>query len=120
MATINVEREGANELPGEGAAATFTWEDLSEADVAEAVTFEDFADRSAQVSGLAGGNAVSIQGSNDGDTWYELSDPQGNGLLFLADGLKQIVEMTKFIRPEVLAGAGVLAKVVIFARRGRV
>jgi hypothetical protein len=56
-------------------------------------------DRSVQVSGTFGGGTVLIEGSNDGSNWFTLTDPTGAALSFAAAGLKQILELTRYIRP---------------------
>jgi hypothetical protein len=66
-------------------------------------------DRSIQVSG-----AVTIEGSNDGTTFFTLNDVSGTPLVFVAAGLKQILEITRWIRPGVSAGANV---VTLLAKR---
>lgn len=65
-------------------------------------------DRSVQVnSGSWGGTTIVFEGSNDGVTYETLRDPQGNVLAFTANGLKQVLETTRFVRPRAsVAGTG--------------
>lgn len=64
-------------------------------------------DRSVQVTGTFGsGGTVVIEGSNDGTNYQTLTDPQGNALSVTAARLKQISELTRFIRPRVTGGDG--------------
>lgn len=56
-------------------------------------------DRSVQVTGTFGGGTVLIEGSNDGVTWFTLNDLSAAALSFTANGLKQILELTRYIRP---------------------
>ncbi len=64
------------------------------------------ADRSVQVSGTFNGATCSIVGSNDGTTYFNLTDPQGNAITFTsADRMEQIMEVCLYIKP-LLTGAG--------------
>lgn len=69
------------------------------------------ADRSVQLLGTFGGSTVVVEGSNvdqpvttTASDWTTLSDPQGNALSFTAAGIKQVLEVTKWIRVRVSAG----------------
>jgi hypothetical protein len=65
------------------------------------------ADRSIQFGGTfgAGGNVV-LEGSNDGASWFTLTDPQGNALSASAAVLEAVSEVTIYVRPRVSAGDG--------------
>lgn len=68
-----------------------------------------YADRSVQVFGAVGaagfnGATITMQGSNDGTNWFTLTDPLGNDVAFTASGGKQIMEVTRHIRP-IISGA---------------
>ena len=78
-----------------------------------------FSDRSIQVLGTFGTTpALTLQGSNkpippnqvvvepDASEWFTLTDPQGNSLIFNAAGGKQVLENTRFVRPNVVSGDG--------------
>jgi uncharacterized membrane protein len=104
-------------VQGAQSVATVTW-NLGGADTGIEVALTDFSDRSIQVSGNMGGATVTIQGSNDGVNWETLRDPLGNGLGFTASGLKQVLEMTMFIRPQSAGGAGSAINVVMACRAG--
>lgn len=56
-------------------------------------------DRSVQVTGTFGGGTVLIEGSNDGVNWVTLNDLSVSALSFTVAGLKQILELTRYIRP---------------------
>jgi hypothetical protein len=63
------------------------------------------ADRSVQVDGNFAGSAVlRIEGSNDGVSYYALTDPQGNALDFTAAKIEEIVEIVRYIRPRISSG----------------
>lgn len=77
----------------------------------DAVEAMSYADRSIQVSGSGfGGSTLTVEGSNnstngvDGD-WVTLTDPAGAALTFTAVGLKQILQVTRYIRTKVTGGA---------------
>ena len=57
------------------------------------------ADRSVQIDGTFDGASVSLQGSNDGSTWFILTDPQGNAITKTSAGLEQVEELTLYVRP---------------------
>lgn len=117
MATVKptIQRVGDN-------AARITWV-LTNADSDGAPvgnSFNDFFDRSVQVSGAFGGAAVAIQGSNDGgSTWFAIDDPQGGDLAFWAAGGKAISEVPLLMRPLLTGGASSAVTVSLFARRAR-
>jgi hypothetical protein len=79
----------------------------------------DYFDRSVQVVGSFGGATVVIQGSNNGNDWYALDDPQGGDLSFAAPGGKAITEVPQFTRPLLVGGAASSVTVSVFARRAR-
>lgn len=69
------------------------------------------ADRSIQIVGAAGAGGfnsctVQIHGSNDGTNFVVLTDGLGNNLSFTAAGIKQIYEMTRYIKAVVSSGTG--------------
>lgn len=76
-------------------------------------------DKSVQVSGTFGvGGSVSIKGSNDNATWFTLTDPQGNALVFTAAGMEQISENPQHMMPEVTAGDGSTSLTVTIVSEG--
>lgn len=75
-------------------------------------------DRSVQMVGTWNSATVSLQGSNDGTNWASLTDPLGNALALTADGLKQVSEITRYIRAKVTSGSVTSVTVTVFARRG--
>jgi hypothetical protein len=98
--------------------AVTTWAGLLAGDDGEPVRLAVYSDRSIQVSGTFGGASVTIGGSNDGETYHALNDPQGTALTLTAGALKQIVELPIFIKPRVFGGDGTTnLKVVLSGRR---
>ncbi len=70
----------------------------------------------AQVTGTIGaGFSLTIQGSNDGVTWYPLNDQANAAVTFTALGLKTVRDQPLFIRPFVSAGDGTTNVTVIMA-----
>lgn len=75
-----------------------------------------YADKSVQIVGTLGTATFSIQGSNDGTNFSNLSDPQGNALTGLGLVLEQILENTAHLRPLRAGGSGTDVSVIIVAR----
>ncbi len=76
-----------------------------------------FTDRSVQVSGTFGGTTVTIEGSNNGTTWVTLTDTAGTALTFTSAGLRQILQVTRYIRAKTTSGTGVSVKAALVALR---
>lgn len=108
------------------------WAELTNdtpADVGSRVDLPGWADRSVQLTGTLGtGGEVTIQGSNvaepgdatDSDDWGVLHDLDGNELTLDTIGqIKQVREITRWMRPAVTAGDGDTSLgVALIARRG--
>lgn len=98
----------ATENPGPlGPVQTNVWAPLVQGDTALPVTGAERPNRSVQASGTWNGATLTLQGSNDGTTYFVLTDTAGTpgNLSFTADGLKQVRENTAFTKP-VLSGGG--------------
>lgn len=90
------------------------------ADVGIAFEGADFADRTVQFDGDFDSATVVLQGSNDGVTWFSLTDPQGNAISATSDKLEVIAEGPRFIRPSSSGGGGsTVVNVRVWARRNR-
>lgn len=76
------------------------WQLLAGGDVGKEIMLAMSGDRSVQVSA-----ACTIEGSNDGTNFFTLNDVTGAPLVFAGAGIKQILEITKWIRPTGVAGA---------------
>lgn len=73
-----------------------------------------YVDKSAHVVGVLDGATVSIEGSHDGVNWAPLTDVLGNTLSFTTSNrIKQIAEITQFVRP-VVTGGGASADVTVY------
>ena len=88
-----------------GANALFTWASLGAGDQGEPVEFSEFADRSVQFSGVFGGGAASLEGSNDGENWHVLTDTAGAPITKTSGAISAVTEMTRFVRPVVAGGS---------------
>lgn len=84
-----------------------SWETLTAANnVGQAVEMPGSSDRCVQFSGVWNAATAVLQGSNDGVTWFTLTDPQGNAISKTSDALEQIMELTRYIRPSTSGGGG--------------
>lgn len=115
MATIafNINRTATNL-----AVSSVSWTPLAAGDDGAPVEMPDKSDRSIHVRGTFGGTTVTIQGSNEATptSWQTLTSPNGVALTFTADGLRQITEITRWIRPVSSGGAGVAVTVEMIAQ----
>lgn len=86
------------------------WTAIPNGNTGAPILMSTFSDRSVQVSGTFGaGGTVLLEGSNDGTTYATLTDPAGAAISFTAAGLKQVLHITKYMRPRVSAGDGTTA-----------
>lgn len=87
------------------------WANLAQGDDGEPVSFSQYADKTAQVSGVFGLNGVlRIEGTNDGGQhWDVLTDPQGNPLDFASQKIKLVSEAPAMVRPRIVGGDGTTA-----------
>lgn len=100
------------------AAITITWDMALAATTTAATSIGSIGkpDRSVQLVGTFNSSTVVIEGSNDGVNYVTLSDTSGGALSFTSAGLKQIEQITAFIRPRVSVGSTTSVKVIIVAR----
>ncbi len=104
-----------------GSAKVISWVGLANGQSGDSVEDSLWADRSVQVVGTFGtGGSVTIEGSNDGTNWSALTDPQGNNLTFVTSKIETVIEIVRFIRPNVTAGDGTTAITVLLFQRGNV
>ncbi len=119
MATVSFARDSST-----GAGVGIQWTPLTTTNT-DGLPFDtlDFADISVQVLGTFGaGGTVAIEGCNQATpaTWATLNDPQGNALTVTGAKIEQILEMPRWIRPNVTGGDGTTSlTVVVWARRSR-
>lgn len=99
-------------------AHVITWASMASGDTGQPLEMPGSADRSVQVTGNFGtsGN-LRIEGSNDGSNWNTLTDPQGNDINITASKIEQVMEVVRYMRPNVTTGTGVSLTVSILVRR---
>lgn len=106
----------------------FQWTGILNGDDGQPIPpeFGDYCDRNIQISGTAGaGLAIACEGTDEygtavvpvGTNYNTLHDPSGNSLSFTATGLKQILEVTLFTRPNCTAGDGTTSLTVTITCR---
>lgn len=96
------------QLTGIGTGSLVSWTPVATGDTGAPAENYSFSDRSVQVTGTFGGATCTIEGSNDGVNYSALTDTAGVALTFAAAGIKQVLQVTRYIRPSVAAGAGSL------------
>lgn len=98
----------------------FVWSAIPNGDVGQAIEVVDFSDLTVTISGTFGvGGSVTLKGSNDGTSYFALTDPQGNAITKTAGAIESVTETPRYIRPEVTAGDGTTAlDVRLLIRRG--
>lgn len=98
----------AKSVDGNNRATVITWTALTEADTGAAVAVAHLQNKSVQMTGtFAGGMTVIMEGSNDGVTYFPVTDlaSVSTAISFAAAGVKSIRENMLFIRPRATAGA---------------
>lgn len=93
------------------------WTGLLSGDVGDPYELPGWSDRSAQIEATFGDGTITMQGSNDGVTYYPLTDPQGNAIAKTANALEQISEITRYVRPQFSGTTGTAGVVTLCARR---
>jgi hypothetical protein len=93
------------------------WSGLLSTDVGDAFELPAWSDRSVQIEATFGDGTLTLQGSNDGVTFYPLTDPQGNAIAKTANALEQIEEITRYVRPSFSGTTGTAGVVTLLARR---
>lgn len=102
---------------GDGSLELVSWV-LNNTDDGAPVQQAQWADRSVQVGTLGDDFSVGtvvIEGSNDGITWTTLRGPDSLALSFTTAGLKEVLEITAYLRPR--ATVAVTNVTVIMAMR---
>lgn len=102
--------------------AMWTWPTCANGDTGAPALVGDYADLCAQFDGTFGaGGTVVLQGSNDGASWFTLTDVQQAAISKTAAALEQVAECPLYIRPAVTAGDGTTSiNVRLIGRRGRI
>jgi hypothetical protein len=94
-----------------------SWLNLAKGDTGQPYSMPGWQDRSIQIEGAFDSANATFKGSNDGTTYYVLTDPQGNAISKTAAALEEITEMTRYVRPEVDGSGGSAAVDFILAVR---
>lgn len=108
-----------NNPPGDGSVITYSWTLVTSGDTGAPIPFAQWADRSVQMSGTwgAGGGTITWEGSNDGITYFALTDPQTVAIAKTADALEQVIEATLWARPRVSVANVTSVVVTLLARK---
>lgn len=70
----------------------------------------------AQISGTLGGATVALEISNDGTTWFELSDTLGNGISTATAAIYEISTAAAYVRPTLTGGSGNAVDIILVLR----
>jgi hypothetical protein len=97
------------------------WTGLLNGDDGEKLQPFDYSDCTIQFDGTFGaGGTIVWQGSNDGTTWFTLTDAQTTAISKTAAAIEQVAEVSLYVRPLVTAGDGTTnLNARFYARRGR-
>ena len=108
-----------NHPPGDGSVITYSWTMVTNLDTGAPIPFAQWADRSVQMSGTwgAGGGTITWEGSNDGTTYFALSDPRADAIAKTADALEQVVGAALWARPRVSVASVTSVVVTLLARK---
>lgn len=79
--------------------------------------YADHSERVVQVTGTWGGTTVTVEGSNDGSTWFTLNDAQGSAISKTVDFIEQVTECPLYMRIKSTGGAGATLVPVVLCRR---
>lgn len=118
MATI---KAALQPVSGAVSGKAFLWEGLSAANAdGNWIECWDHPEKTVQIVGTFDSGTLTMQGSNDGVTAFNLTDPQGNSIAKSAAAGEIVTENPRYIRP-VLSGAGTddVDVYVMAVRQGR-
>lgn len=90
---------------GDDSVMKVTWT-MTAGDTAQPLAYAQWSDRSLQAEGTFAGATVTLQGSNSGNGYVALSDPLGNTLSMTSAGMKQVMEVTGYVKPVLTGGDG--------------
>ena len=92
---------------GPGTVKLWTWAHLvTGTPDGSPMQWAEFADRSVFISGTFGTGTCKIEGSNDGVTWQTIHDTSNTAISTTANTIRQALEVTKFVRPNVTGADG--------------
>ena len=75
------------------------WHSIKPGNVGKELAILFAADITIQVTGTFDGASLSIEGSNDGENWFQLHTYPEKPAFFISAGLRKIVESPVYIRP---------------------
>lgn len=94
------------------------WNDIVTGDTIEpyGITAQAGVAGAVQIGGTFGGATVTLQGSNDGDTYFTLRDLIGNTISATAAGMFEFTTAVLYLRPAVTGGSGNAVDVTVMLR----
>lgn len=101
---------------GNNAGVSITWSGLLQGDNGDLADYSSFINKTFHAFGNFGGSAatVTIQGSNDGVNWAQLSDVVGNALsLTTSKPIRRTDDIPRYVRPLISGGDGTTNLTVI-------
>lgn len=97
---------------------SLTWAALGQGDDGSPADYENYADRTVQITGAFGGATVQLVGSLDGVNYAPLTDQRGDEINVSGADLKLVAEATPWVKPVVSGGgAGTNITVSMYLRR---
>lgn len=96
----------ATPIDTDGSAVNVSWGPMAAGDTAQPLKYQQWVDRSLQVEGTFGGATVTLGGSNSGNAYPSLTDSLGNTISMTVAGIKQVNEVTAYIKPVIAGGDG--------------
>src|SRR4051794_33408164 len=91
-------------LPSDRKVSVWTWGPMANGDTGDPLEVPEAADRSVQFGGTFDTSVVVLEGSNDGVTYFTLTDPQGNNISKNGASLEQVEEVCRYARPRCVSG----------------
>lgn len=116
---MTIQAAVTNVSKGDGSVKQILWSDLVSGNAdGSKFAFVEWAERTIQVSGIWANATCTIQGSNDGITWFVLADREGTALQAGVDFLSEVEENPLYLRPLVTgATATTNLDVLLIARK---
>jgi len=84
--------------------STITWSNIASSDTTVGVETGYAKSVSVQLSGTFTATTVHFEGSNDGSTYYQLDDIEGNAISKTAAAFFEVRDRPKYMRPKISAG----------------
>jgi hypothetical protein len=104
---------------GDGSLIFYSWALTSTNTDGAPIKSAEWADRTWQAQGTWGGATLAFEGSNDGSTWFSMSNAaSGSAIALTANGGATTIEVPLYVRPNLTtAGAGATITVTLLMRR---